>query len=189
VKDTESDYFGNYIKKKLKNTLRIGFQNIGGIQKKNKNKLKDDNIRQRCTKYDFDIFGMAETNVDWRLFSEENIGWWESLHLSIRNCTASKSITPYQYGCSAVWSINESVHRVMISKGNDTSMLKWWSWTRYRGCDNHTLWVKAAYHPNPSKKGPFTVYAQHRFFFNQHSDNRRPRPAFLQNLCLEKEEF
>jgi hypothetical protein len=193
VKEIKSDYYGNYIKKKGSNILRIGFQNIGGIQLK-PNKLKDDIIRRGITKYEFDIFGMAEINVDWRLLPEEDRlqfrtkGWWESLHLSTSNNTTSHPITPHQYGGTAVWSIDKTVHRV-ISQGKDTSMLGRWSWTRYRGRDNQTLRVIAAYRPNPAKKGLFTVYAQQKSFFNQHSDNRCPRLAFLQDLCSEIEEF
>ena len=49
------DYFGDFIVKKDSNTLRIGFQNIGGFSIK-KGKLKDDTIRMGITQWDFDIF-------------------------------------------------------------------------------------------------------------------------------------
>jgi hypothetical protein len=57
------DNFGDSIKIKEPNTLRIGFQNIGGLPLLS-NKHKDDVIRCGITKWDFDIFGIAETNVD-----------------------------------------------------------------------------------------------------------------------------
>jgi hypothetical protein len=60
--------FGDCVCMKTGNTLRIGFQNIGGFSTKG-GKLKEDNIRQGLLKWDFDIFGMAETNLDWRMLN------------------------------------------------------------------------------------------------------------------------
>jgi hypothetical protein len=65
-----SDIFGNVIPKKDSNILCIGFQNIGSFPI-DTNKLKDDIIRCGVTAWDFDIFGFAETNIDWRLIPEE----------------------------------------------------------------------------------------------------------------------
>jgi hypothetical protein len=55
----ESTHFGDLIHLKQEHTLRIGFQNIGGISA-TKNKIKDDIIRCGIEKYEFDIFGLAE---------------------------------------------------------------------------------------------------------------------------------
>jgi hypothetical protein len=65
-----SDFFGDSMKKKNKNILRVGFQNTGGWTLK-RHKIKDDLIRRGITKYEFDIFGFAETNIDWRLLPEQ----------------------------------------------------------------------------------------------------------------------
>jgi hypothetical protein len=57
--ETEEDnipiHFGDKITKKSNNTLRIGFQNIGGIPTQ-KNKHKDDIIRLGIGKLEFDIW-------------------------------------------------------------------------------------------------------------------------------------
>jgi len=58
--------FGDNIYVRQENILRIGFQNAGGFPTQ-KGKAKEDNIRQGILKWDFDIFGMVETNLDWRL--------------------------------------------------------------------------------------------------------------------------
>jgi hypothetical protein len=34
-------------------------------------KIKDSIIRRGITKWEFDIFGIAETNIDWRLVDED----------------------------------------------------------------------------------------------------------------------
>jgi hypothetical protein len=59
---------------------------------------------------------------------------------------------------------------------------------RYRGKDNYTLRIICAYCPNESK-GPLTVYSQQKMFFQQNDDDRCPRKAFLEDLCLEIETF
>lgn len=65
-----SNRFGDDIPQKRQKILRIGFQNIGGFSTTN-HQLKDDLIRRGITKWEFDIFGLAETNIDWRLQHED----------------------------------------------------------------------------------------------------------------------
>ncbi len=112
--------------------------------------------------------------------------WWESLHLSwahnadmpLVNAqyggTASFSIGPAahravekgcdlsnlgrsQYGGTASFRIGPAAHRA-VEKGCDPTNLARWTWTRYRGKNNQTLWVTTAYRPN-HPNGPFAVYA------------------------------
>ena len=45
--------------------------NVGGLTP-HKNTLKDDLLRQGVSTYDFDVFGMAETNLDWWMVKEED---------------------------------------------------------------------------------------------------------------------
>jgi hypothetical protein len=52
-----------------------------------------------------------------------------------------------------------------VEKGKDNSNLGRWVWTRYRGRNNQTLRIIAAYRPNPPS-GPFTVYAQQNAYFH-----------------------
>jgi hypothetical protein len=61
--------FGDSIYVKINNTLRIGFQNVGGFPTQ-PGKLKEDYIRRGIQKWDFDVFGMAEVNLDWRLLQD-----------------------------------------------------------------------------------------------------------------------
>jgi exonuclease III len=184
--------FGDHITPKPNNTLRIGFQNIGGFPL-DKNKHKETIIRCGITHWEFDIFGLAETNTDWRLMDENSKlyfrtkEWWEYLHISFGyNCT-SKPITARQFGGTALFSINKSSHRV-AAKGHDPTQLGRWAWTLYRGKNNHTLRVISAYRPNPPN-GALTVYAQHTLYFNNKDDKRCPRLAFLQDLSKEIQTF
>jgi hypothetical protein len=61
--------FGDCIEKKDKDVVRIGFLNVGGLSPQN-NTFKEEALRIGITSYEFDVFGMAEMNVDWRLSKE-----------------------------------------------------------------------------------------------------------------------
>ena len=71
---------------KQENTLRIGFQNAGGFPTQ-LGKLKEDAIRQGLVRWEFDVFGMVETNLDWRVLKEQEKlpartkEWWEHQHV------------------------------------------------------------------------------------------------------------
>jgi len=178
--------YGSQIAPKLPNILRIGFQNIGGFSTK-QNTLTDDIIRTGLKQWEFNIFGMAETNVDWRLASEyeklhfRTREWWESSHISYSYNCSDIPIKKHQHGGTAIFSIDKSAHRVS-GKGVDPSMLGRWCWTRYKGRNNHSLYFISAYRPNPPGE-PYTVYAQQQQFFNLNNDHHCPRKAFLEDLC------
>ncbi len=183
--------FGDDVCMKKDNTLRLGFQNIGGFSTK-PGKLKEDNIRAGITKWEFDVFGMVETNVDWRKVQEKEKlpsrtrEWWANQHVSWAHNRTGPPRQVRQYGGTALFSIDQASHRV-IGKGQDNTDLGRWTWTKYKGRGNQTLKIFSAYRPNPPQ-GPFTVYAQQNAFF--HSINRSicPRQAFLIDLATELKE-
>jgi hypothetical protein len=184
--------FGDNIYVRQENILRIGFQNAGGFPTQ-KGKVKEDNIRQGILKWDFDIFGTVETNLDWRLLQEQEKlpmrtkEWCEQQHISWCHNRNASPRQVRQYGGCALFSVNKAVHRA-IEKGCDRTNLGRWAWTRYKGKGEQTLRVITAYRPNPPQ-GPFSVYAQHNAYF--HSIDRQicPRQAFLMDLILELENF
>ncbi|MFN9981032.1 MAG: hypothetical protein ACK53Y_13985, partial [bacterium] len=103
---------------------------------------------------EFDVFGMAEMNVDWRLSKESKRlytrtrDWGESLHLSLAHNCATPPVDKKQWGGTALFSINKAAHRV-IAKGIDPLNLGRWCWSKYQGRNNCTLKVFSAYCPNP----------------------------------------
>jgi hypothetical protein len=109
IRDTRLDpteCFGDNIPLKPKGTLRIGFQNIGGFTQQTRT-VKEDFIRIGITSWEFDIFGTAETNLDWRLQTEDNKlwsrtkEWWEHLHISYAHNITFPPIEDKQYGGTA----------------------------------------------------------------------------------------
>jgi hypothetical protein len=125
------DNFRDFIAKKEKNVLRIGFQNIGGFPV-DRGKHKEVVLRCGITKWEFDKFGCAETNIDWWLEPEEDKlvsrtkGWWESLHLSLAYNSTMIPVTPRQFGGTTLFSIGLAAHRV-VEKGVDASKLGRWT--------------------------------------------------------------
>ena len=144
-------------------------------------------------KWDFDVFGVAETNLDWRLCKEEEKlplrtkEWWDHQHVSWTFNSNAPPTEPRQYGGTAVFSNNQAAHRV-ISSGFDKSNLGRWAWTRYKGRGSSTLSIISAYRPNPPT-GPKSVYAQHNVYFLSKGVNQCPRKSFLEDLQKDLTEF
>ncbi len=107
-------------------------------------KIKEDNIRQGLLMWDFDIFGMVETNLDWRTLKEQDKlphrtrEWWEQQHVSWSHNRTGTPMQTRQFGGTALFSVNKVAHRA-IEKGCDKSNLGRWTWTRYKGKGNQTL--------------------------------------------------
>jgi len=145
----KDELFGAYFSRKKENVLCIGFQNIGGLPLY-RNKLKDDAIRCGITAFDFDIFGLAEVNTDWRLQTKEiklherRTGWWESLHISYSHNTTTKPLSMHQWEGTAIFSINKAAHRA-AAKGYDPSTLGRRFWTRFQGRNNKFLRIYSGY--------------------------------------------
>jgi len=184
--------FGDCMYVKQENTLRIGFQNAGGFPTQ-LGKLKEDAIRQGLVRWEFDVFGMVETNLDWRVLKEQEKlpartkEWWEHQHVSWSHNRTGTPRQPRQYGGTALFSVNKAAHRA-VEKGYDSTNLGRWTWTRYKRKSHQTLRVITAYRPNPPQ-GPFTVYAQQNAFL--HSINREicPCQAFLVDLLHKIKQF
>jgi hypothetical protein len=151
--------FGDVIACKLRNVLRIGFQNVGGFPVQ-RGKIKEDIIRLGLNKYEFDFFGFVETNLDCRMLREEEKlplrtqEWWETQHISWSHNRTGNPRNVRQFGGSALFSINQAAHHV-IDKGWDKSNLGRWTWTRYQGKNLQTLRIVVAYRPNPPTRPLF----------------------------------
>jgi len=192
VGDLYVGHFGDSIYVKQNNTLRIGFQNVGGFPTQ-KGKIKEENIRQGVTKWDFDIFGMVDMNLDWQLLNEQEKlpfctkEWWDQQHVSWSHNRNNPPRQARQYGGCSLFSINQAANRA-VDKGFDKSNLGRWVWTKHKGRGNHSLRVITAYRPNPPQ-GPFTVYVQHNAHFHTIGRDVCPRIAFVTDLVEEIQQF
>jgi hypothetical protein len=183
--------FGDNICVKKKNVLRCGFLNIGGLTTQG-NSLKDDLLRKGINVYNFDVFGVAETNVDWQLLGEQDRlymrtkEWWETSHLNFTHNRVSPPLDKCQWGGSALFSLNQAAHRV-VDKGWDPTNMGRWCWTKFRGRNDHCLRIFSAYCPNPPS-GPGSVATLQRTVMLARQDFRDPRMALIQDLDKEVSE-
>ena len=165
---------------------RIGFVNINGLGLSSTNN-KNQEFYSFITHYDFDIFGMAETNVNWQAvpisdrLHERSRSWWPLRHVSYSYLRQDQALrdTRHQFGGTAVWTRNSMVHRVAFS-GKDSYGR--WAWTRLRGLNNRWLQVVAAYCPCLSQE-PNSVYQQQ--LRNFPPSKPEPRQSFLTDLHQE----
>jgi hypothetical protein len=107
--------------------------------------------------------------------------WWEHVHISHSFNTTSPPTSQRQFGGTALFSINDTAHKV-AEKGSDPSHLGRWTETKLRGKNGHNLVIITAYRPNPPLAGVKGVYAQHSKYFNTIKRNICPREAFLIDL-------
>jgi hypothetical protein len=171
---------------KMNDSLRLGFQNIGGLPESSLHP-KNDLLRAFVLKNEFDIFGLAETNVNWsRLnasaqFHERTLHTWDKTHASLaynrtvpsRSPSSLRSLLAFhQYGGVALLSATQAAHRVSKS-GRDPTGLGRWTWTSYQGRSPVSLKVVTAYRPCLSD-GPLSTYSQHVNFFYDKNDDRCP---------------
>jgi hypothetical protein len=136
--------------------------------------IKEDYIKLGLSNWDVDIFGIAETNLDWRLLKEEDKlwartrEWWEHLYISFSyNCTFP-ALQEKQFGGTATFTVNDITHRV-VDKGRDATQLGRWSWSKLRGKNGHTLVIITAYRPQPSISRRYgCIHSAHKIFqFNR----------------------
>ena len=116
-----SDHFGDNISKKYNNTLCIGYLNIGGLNATS-HSYKGNRLQKGITAFDFDIFWLRETNLDWRSIPAQDKlytrtkEWWEAAHISYGHNRMQPPTTRQQWRGRALLSINKATHQV-ISKG------------------------------------------------------------------------
>jgi hypothetical protein len=153
------------------------------------NDSKNDSIRAFIKGVQADIVGMAELGICWhRLPTKDRLwertrGWFESIKITAAYNLKEKKPQQAQWGGTALWSINNAVHRA-IDSGHDSHGLGRWSWTRYQGRGNITLRVISAYRPCLSQ-GPLTVYAQHQNYFDSEDVEGCPRELFTSHLLTD----
>lgn len=100
----EESSYGSLPMLKEDNVLRIGFQNVGGLPAV-RGKAKYDFLRAGINKFDFDIFGAAEVNIDWTWVKEEG-----SLQIQVLVGAQSYDTSLYE--------IPTQIHKAIWRSGN-----------------------------------------------------------------------
>ena len=112
-------YWGDALDAQAKDSqhCRIGFVNINGLGLTSRSP-KNREFYSMISNYQFDIFGLAETNVNWsaipiqdRLY-ERSRSWWRVRHVSHAHLAKDTALRDnrHQFGGTAVWTKDSMVH-------------------------------------------------------------------------------
>ena len=149
--------FGDTIKEKEEDNVRIFFQNINGFGYSDSS-VKSSSVKNLIKKHNIDIMAMAEMNLNWGKLSRK-----QTLPQVCRKWfTRSKTVVAYnqherrrrykhQPGGTAIITKGNIAQRIMSSQG-DTKRLGRWSSQAFQGKDGIVTRVVAVYVPNLTSK-------------------------------------
>jgi len=190
----DGDHHGDLHTRKNKESVRVWFTNPCGIGI-DPNKIKNHNsFYFLCYKSKCDIFGLAETNVNWHhlkgsasFYSRVKYYWKKFKTVTTHNLHAKHGINQRGGTCAAA--INQIAHRVN-KVGKDSSGLGRWVWIDFVGRENHTTRVYTAYRPGnkpPKTSKRTTVYHQHAQYIKDHKLNTNPWDMFDEDIVTDIE--
>ena len=126
---------GSTIRKKQKNTIRICFQNVGGLLPENDSDLKLQVLLQFTQQHQIDTFSFTKHNICWDLLpkmqqiAERTRGWWENSHWTTSFNKCKQHPILHQLGGTGIAVFNALSHKV-LKPGGDEMGLGRWSWVR-----------------------------------------------------------
>lgn len=185
-----SGIYGDHIKPKRKNMVRILFQNPQGIGRLDLNgQMHTDKLNAIKTftlKHAVDVVGFAEVNKDWRNIPqsqtlwEATSGWFEYQRLITGINQRINSSSQIQFGGTLLLTINETAHRI-VATDKDPRLLGRWTSVLLNGKNGKKCRMVCAYCPCIST-GPTSVYAQQTAGLAQQNIHECPRKVFWDDL-------
>jgi hypothetical protein len=175
------DNFGT----KHQDTFRYCFTNINGPPL-GANHDKHDLIIQDMAKYQIDILGLAEININFNRVGPTN--QWKDRFKKLgtnSHCTTNRHSTSQDkqlFGGTAYLTSKSASHKVS-SKGEDPLGLGRWTWAVFTGKQGLTTRIISGYRPvrdHSDRAG--TVYSQQEKYFTDHGEAWNPKIAFLDDL-------
>ena len=169
---SNKEYFGDMCQEKLDYILRFGFNNICGFGHF-KDTVKSRKIISMIHDLNFDIFGLAETNIYWDMIpiehriQERTFGYWSNT-ATIAACNTTGEWNNWeQPGGTAVISTEQAAYRC-CGRGKDPSGLGRWCWMRYRGKKGTHVRFFSAYQANRlTRDGDTTAARQQKHYYNE----------------------
>lgn len=182
--------YGDHIKPKNKNTIRLLFQNPQRLGRMNdKDSMYTDKLntmKNVILKHEVDVIGFAEVNKDWRnipqtqTFWHTTEGWFEYRRMVTGINQQVFSTSPIQFGGTLLMTTNQTAHRTMKSD-KDSRLLGRWTSVLLQGKQNKQCRIICAYCPCIST-GTNTVYALQTVGLAQQNIHQCPRKAFWDDL-------
>jgi hypothetical protein len=132
---------------KEEGVVRIGFNNINGFGAST-NDSKNVELYGFMKEADFDIFGIAETNIHWhnsRLQPKDiTYGWFHRLHISQKYYKEYPTTANHQVGGVMQLAIGDISCKV-TSQGGDESGQGRWTWHSLAGKTQRVIRIITAY--------------------------------------------
>ena len=185
IMDKRLDYFGESHTKKADGTIRLWFTNPCGIGVKHDDIKSHDSMNFLRSKSRCDIFGFAETNVNWfklkgssTFYSRVKQSWKDFRTATCHNSLEDLGIN--QRGGNSMAVVGQAAFR-MTKSGKDKTKLGRWLWMEFSGRDEHVTRIYTAYRPCANKSAESqntTVYDQQDRYIRAHSINKTPREMF-----------
>ena len=184
--------YGDPYTTKFEETIRLWYTNPCGIGIDSTSLKSDDSFYFLRNKSKCDVFGLAETNVHWKLLYGKSSLYsrtkqrWKYFKTSTSHNKHMK-LGKTQRGGTCTVAIGQTAHRV-CSSGEDNEGMGRWSWIEFHGKDKHRTRVYTAYRPGgkPTNNSELTtVYHQQQNYLRQQSINKEPRDYFDETLQKE----
>jgi Endonuclease/Exonuclease/phosphatase family. len=185
-----SGIYGDHIKPKKRNTIRILFQNPQGLGRMDSNDNiytdKINSLKNVMLKHTIDVIGFAEVNKDWRnipqtqTFWQVTEGWFEYRRLATSINQTVTSNSPTQFGGTLLMTTNQLAHRT-IQLDQDPRRLGRWTSVLLQGKQERRCRIVCAYCPCIGT-GTNTVYVLQTAGLAQQNIHICPRKAFWDDL-------
>jgi exonuclease III len=169
---------------KEEGVVRIGFNNINGLSLTN-NDIRNLEIHGFLKEGDFDVFGMAETNLHWRNCKKQAkdlmYGWFRRSHITYRYFKDYPCNNSYQVGGVLQIGIGDITCRIKECGGDETGQGRW-TWHTLVGRSHRTLRIITAYRPVKNTTNAGSVWHQQQFFVDCNNLQGSPHERWIQEL-------
>lgn len=197
----EKGFFGNPLQRKNKDCVRILLHNTNGIgfttNKRNKETLKMEKLKNLILSQDFDIVALSELNKDWRKITYDNSiwgvtqSWHEHRRIQVSYNTTRPTYKQFQPGGTAMLTFGDITFRISF-QGCDNRRLGRWSIVTLTGKNDINTTIFTCYCPSRSTSIGST-YAQQLLYIANNKDSLPdvscPRQLFGIDLRNELEKY
>lgn len=185
--------YGNKIKGKKDNVIRLYFENVDGLGipcnensiNNNKETEKQQYLSRLFTKLDVDIFGGVEVRQQWDLIGK-NKGLSKQMDLREGSRVQTshnvhERFSKCQQGGTCI-TVNELIGTFVTTQGSDEEGLGRWSWIKLQG-NNISTRIISAYMPCVTRKeAVHATMAQQRRYWRLQGNRECPRKIWRKDL-------
>jgi exonuclease III/sulfur relay (sulfurtransferase) DsrC/TusE family protein len=164
--------------------VRIGFNNINGFGSST-NDNKNHELYGFIKEGDFDVFGMAETNVHWSNSKTQPkdlmYGWFKRSHIAYKYYKEYPGTANYQVGGVLQLGIGDITCRIKEHGGDESGQGRW-TWQRFSGKEQRTLRIVTAYRPVKNTVNAGSVWHQQQYYADCYDLHGSPHDRWIQDL-------